>query len=359
MRKFLISVMMLNIIFLIGCTNEIGEQEVWEVAGDWPSYDSVEEMAERATDVVRGEILLSRVEKREHHMDWVDIYTIYTIRILEVFQGDLEVGDEIELSQMGGEVDNIKVINLDRVPIEVGDDLVMFLRTRSGNLAGILNPWQGIYRLSEEVGNTEEIDASIKLISVFGGEENLFELDVTVEDLWALVAGRQVWEISLDKASYGSMEELAENATDVVRAEIMTFWKAREADVIDEKSGLPRAVIYTIYIIEILEVFQGDLQVGDEVVIKQMGGRRGNIEVINLDGAPIQIGDDLVMFLYFPSGADRAEILNPWQGVYRLSKELGSNEKMDATIELIPAAEGRHRAEFTITVEDLWNLVGD
>ena len=359
MKKILISMMMLSIIFLGGCTNRADDREVWEVSADWIGFETQDEMAEYATDVVRAKVLSSTVERRRAGDDDYWLYTVYTIRILEVFQGDLQIGDEIELAQMGGESETEVMISSGWIPIETGDDLVLFLLTYPGFSAGFF--LQGVYRLSEALEATQVMDATIELIPlVREGRDSLEEsFDLTVEDLWALAAGKQVWEVSTNKDSYGSVEELAEKATDVVRAEIMTSWEEREADVIDEESGLPRAEIYTIYIIQILEVFQGDLQVGDELRIMQMGGRRGNIEVVNLDGAPIQIGDDLVMFLYFPSGADRAEILNPWQGVYRLSTEIARDEKMDATIELIPAAEGRHRAEFTITVEDLWNLAGD
>ena len=331
MKRIIISLMILSTILLRACDS----RQVREFSADWIGFETQDEMAEQATDVVRAEMLSSTVVRRR-------------------------VGDGIELAQLGGETETEVHINSGWIPIETGDDLVLFLLNHNPRTpAGFFQ--QGVYRLSETVEATQAIDTTIELIPLVGEGRGSLErsFGLTVKDLWALVAERQVWEVSLDRASYGSMEELARQSTDVVRAEIMTFWEVREADVIDEESGLPRAVIYTIYIIEILEVFQGDLQVGDEVVLKQMGGRRGNIEVINLDGAPIQIGDDLVMFLYFPSGADRAEILNPWQGVYRLSTEIASNEKMDATIELIPVAEGRQRVEFEITVEDLWELEGN
>jgi len=153
------------------------------------SYD--EDMAELSTDVVRAEIISSRVEEVEfegHNHPY--IYTFYVIRILEVFQGDLQVGEEIEMAQIGGELGNMVMINSDEIPIEEGEDLVLFLLTYPGYPAGFFQ--QGVYQLDEEVGSEEEIDTSIELIPVvpereIGDEfEVLIEFEVSVEDLWEL-----------------------------------------------------------------------------------------------------------------------------------------------------------------------------
>lgn len=163
------------------------ETQVWSVSMDWPSYDSIDEMTERATDVVRVEVLSSTITRWAYEgSDFLrNIYTFYTIHVLEVFQGNLQVGDEIEVAQLGGKLDNVEMINRNRVPFEIGDELVMFLVffPEKDYPAGILNPWQGIYRLSEEVGYGEEIDPSIALIPLHDEGNYSTNFELTVEDL--------------------------------------------------------------------------------------------------------------------------------------------------------------------------------
>lgn len=190
MKKILISVIMLNILFLVACTNnavmELDEEiEVWRVSSDWIGFDTLEEMAEWSTDVVRAKIISYTVGTMEFEGDYrSQVYTFYTIRILEVFQGNLQVGDEIELAQVGGKWENILVINEDEIPIEVGYDLVLFLITYPGFPAGFYQ--QGVYRLSEDLEATQEMDNSIELIPVLAEGMESSEFNLIVKDLWEL-----------------------------------------------------------------------------------------------------------------------------------------------------------------------------
>ena len=152
--------------------------------GDWIGFDSLEDMAEFSTDVVRAEILSSRVEEVEFEgYAFSDIYTFYTIQILEVFQGDLEVGNEVEMSQWGDGLGR----EGNWISIGVGDDLILFLVNHDSSApAGF--PLQGVYRLSRQVSNSEELDPTIELIPVLSRNIGLYGSDiiVTVEDLWGL-----------------------------------------------------------------------------------------------------------------------------------------------------------------------------
>ena len=174
---------MLSIIFLSGCTNQTDDRPLVTISADWVSYATFDEMANDATDIVRAEILSSTV--KIWRIGYGDLpHIVYTIRILEVFQGDLQVGDEIEMEQLGGESDYMVIINPNKIPIEIGDDLILFLLNRDPSTpAGILH--QGVYRLSKEIDSIEEIDASIELISVVD-DEGWIEIEITVEDLWDL-----------------------------------------------------------------------------------------------------------------------------------------------------------------------------
>ena len=183
MKKTLISIMTLSIIFLVGCTNGTDDRETVMVAADWPSYENIDELASSATDVVRAKILSSTIEMISIGNRYFP-HIIYAVAILEVFQGDLQVGDEITLKQVAADSDYMIIVGLSEIPIEIGDDLVLFLLTHPNYPhAGLIH--QGVYRLSEEIDSLEKIDASIELTGVIE-DEDWFEIEITVEDLWNL-----------------------------------------------------------------------------------------------------------------------------------------------------------------------------
>ena len=133
-------------------------ETIWVMA-DYPHYDSISHLAYYATDVVRVEILDERVEWLN---TWIeapppeiypyDLYTIYRIKVLDVFQGDAEIGDILEVRQIGGEYDGLRVINEDEVPLAIGDDLVLFLRASyiENFPSLLLNPYQSAYYYTSE-----------------------------------------------------------------------------------------------------------------------------------------------------------------------------------------------------------------
>ncbi|MCL2558864.1 MAG: hypothetical protein FWE07_00130 [Turicibacter sp.] len=178
--------------------NDLDEVETVWIMADYPHYDSITHLASYATDVVRVEVLDERVEwlntwlaPPPSEIDPYNLYTIYRIRVLEVFQGDATVGDILEVRQMGGETDSLRVINTDEVSLAVGDDLVLFLRASyiENFPAVLLNPYQGAYHFasisaSEGIASIEaeelaNIDVHESLESV--NPEN--DLVLTIEDL--------------------------------------------------------------------------------------------------------------------------------------------------------------------------------
>ena len=141
-------------------------------SGGWNVYNSLSLMSEASTDVVRAEVISSVNKSRD--------FAVYTIHILEVFQGDLQVGNEVEMIQWGRR--SIWNWNRDWASIRVEDDLVLFLRAQTNSPASIF----GVYRLSRSIPNDVEIDASIRLISVRSRRLAGDGVEVTIEDLWSL-----------------------------------------------------------------------------------------------------------------------------------------------------------------------------
>ena len=190
MKGVFIGLMALGIlIFLAACAGE-GPQEAarmpsWaeelgleedaevmaHISRDFPYFTSIEGLRERATDIVRVEFLDQRVElintiippdnaladaggePREEY----EIYTVYRILVLEVFQGGAEIGDTLEVKQVGGQWNHIHLISYDYIPFSIGDDMVLFLETYDieGMPGVFLNPGQSAYHFgpAQEAGD--------------------------------------------------------------------------------------------------------------------------------------------------------------------------------------------------------------
>ena len=169
----------------LGIFDDSDEVETIWVMGDYPHYNSISDLASYATDVVRVEVLNERVEWLN---TWLEppppeihpynLYTIHRIRVLEVFQGDAEIGDILEVRQIGGQQDGLRVINEDEVPLAIGDDLVLFLRASyiENFPSVLLNPYQSAYYSPSE-NALIDIDEDLESVN----PDN--DLVLTTEDL--------------------------------------------------------------------------------------------------------------------------------------------------------------------------------
>jgi len=108
-------------------------------SGDFEVYRCIDSMTSRATDIVRGEIIDVRVGELntllpprtgpdewylERRHDFYEIHTIHRIRVVEVFMGDAQAGDIMEIAQLGGRMGLINSVNDGRLEFVIGDDLV-------------------------------------------------------------------------------------------------------------------------------------------------------------------------------------------------------------------------------------------
>jgi len=146
--------------------------EVTQVSAYDLIYDSIEDLATDATDVVRAEVLDERVEKLNTFLeepppeiDPYMLYTVYRIKVLEAYQGKAAAGDIMEVRQLGGQLDDELVVSLDFVPIAPGDDLVFFLReSYIENYPSVLvNAHQSTYKYAE-TGEMESVVSENDLV---------------------------------------------------------------------------------------------------------------------------------------------------------------------------------------------------
>jgi len=140
-----------------------GDEKIeWiHITASWPDYTCIDELASNAVHVVRVEVLDERPE-------WInpflrapiegpiyELYTINQVRVLEVFQGDAQPGDIMDVGQRGGQFDNMRVTTDAKVPFVVGEELVLFLGSSGSNTnfngeqlpAFLLTPWASVYRV--------------------------------------------------------------------------------------------------------------------------------------------------------------------------------------------------------------------
>ena len=182
--------------------NEQYVDSVWIMHADWPFYHDIEALTNSSTDIVRATAMSSRVEEFNASLDATPAYqisTITTFRVLEVFDGNMEIGDYFDLVQPGGIVGSTQLINYDAIELGFSDDFVLFLNTHfmnQGVYAFLLNPFQAVYNIPssvESITNLDLTELEIELASAFEfsspEEAATFNLEITLEDLVDIAEG--------------------------------------------------------------------------------------------------------------------------------------------------------------------------
>jgi len=222
------------------CTRHLAEGEVLIVEadhGDRIWFDSIDDLLRSAdresggpwrTEVLRVEILDERTGwfnlrlpwrhegaqpflRGDSHPWWEsDDYmpsTFHRARVLEVFRGEVEVGDIIEIRQSGGQIGNIQMVNRDFAYLTPGDDLLLFLQSLSwleDIPRGLYSP-EAVYRFPDFSGDRAfSLDESLE--SAYEGSLAEWILPLTLNDLA---------EIQLE--NFGRVSESFEAALEAAR----------------------------------------------------------------------------------------------------------------------------------------------
>ena len=183
-----------------------GEWEIVSIHVDWPGYDNIEMLANSSTEVVRVEILNRRVE-------WIDMFagidsppdmctyelsTQSQVRILEVFRGDVQVGDILDVVQLGGELRGHRWICDGHIELTVGEEFILFLETLSGeyhqrlNRRWIVCPHISVYHVSGGRGGAmDAMDGSEELEHIRPDDSRMvIPFVITIDDLHSLSAAQ-------------------------------------------------------------------------------------------------------------------------------------------------------------------------
>jgi len=166
-------IMVTSLMLLTACAStQMGAQEEREVelevrhiSGDVMVFQSFEWLYDWSEHVVRAEVLSQRVDLVDIELFPNDPYmpmTISTIRILEVFSGDLQEGDTTEMWQLGGKYDGVDrrlhVLFSRKIDLPLGEELILFLDVdaRDSSLPlSLTSTFQGTYRSISSVGRAD------------------------------------------------------------------------------------------------------------------------------------------------------------------------------------------------------------
>ena len=144
--------------------------EIAFTMADYIQFTSIDDLLSMTTHVVMVEVLDARAElmntwlpceilgDADNPQELYEVFTVTTLRILEVFQGTHEPGNIIEVWQLGGTLGNKQLVNLDMTPLPVGDELILFLEDNSLDTAwstALVNHSQSAYRLSPSIIRNE------------------------------------------------------------------------------------------------------------------------------------------------------------------------------------------------------------
>jgi hypothetical protein len=167
-KIMLISIAVAMMLFFSACTNEgraSSQKDIVIGQVDYPWYDSIDTLYEKADMVIRAKILDSRVEWMSHGIeqgakegsdqilnpgaknDDKVITTIYTAEINAIYKGSPVT--TIEVLQLGGETDTEIYMYEGTQQINIKKEYVMFLSksTLNENAAWLLNNIQAIYKV--------------------------------------------------------------------------------------------------------------------------------------------------------------------------------------------------------------------
>ena len=155
-RTFLIALALLVLflaLFLIARLNK----DTPVILGDWPYYPDVENITKAADVIIIGDVISAKSveqikisEKRPEDLKTNLPYTISTVKVSRVLKGDVNVGDEISIRQLGDHKRRPES-TLQRINgyLSKNQECLMFLAEFDDLPYAPLNPGQGIIWIKE------------------------------------------------------------------------------------------------------------------------------------------------------------------------------------------------------------------
>lgn len=208
--KLSVTLFLLPALVLAGCTtansgqSSASPQEATEIQADFPEVASAEEAVEIAENIVLAKVVSSHEEvlypdaegpddpttnpqagldPSEVDLDELGVpITVTTVEVLESLKGDYAVGQQIDITQIGGKMGEEEYYESSTVLLDQarGDDFVLFL-TQTGDVVEPITPQLGIQSLE---GNTlKAVTSESSDVSGTGMELSLEDLKGTIESV--------------------------------------------------------------------------------------------------------------------------------------------------------------------------------
>jgi hypothetical protein len=171
-----------TIITSVGCSSAKTnsgqvEKDTLFINADFPSYDTVENLTTKASVIIRGTILSSKVVEMDTRIITNDkneksnpnynaqsdsvtntpytkkVYTVYAVKVNDSYKGEFKSGDTIEIKQLGGEINGQTYVLEDSIEFMNNKKYIMFLETYPNSPACLLNQIQATYIDEVDGGN--------------------------------------------------------------------------------------------------------------------------------------------------------------------------------------------------------------
>lgn len=156
------------VVLLAGCASSPEPIEYHPAYLDFPT---VKDLQAGSTDVVQAVVVDSRSE-------WIDVsstpsdpndpdlnpqlgtdtkqpnseflYTVYSVKVTDVADGESKAGDMLEVRQLGGTVDDEKATADGAANLSKGNEYIFFLVTMPDGMAELPNPAQSVFAVTSD-----------------------------------------------------------------------------------------------------------------------------------------------------------------------------------------------------------------
>ncbi len=157
-------------VFLCACGKaDVPKENVITIQGDYPYYQSWDELTDKASYILSAEVLSRKTEwitkgnkiivqdgqSTKVPMD-PRIYTVYELRVKKLFKADGAI-ESVKLLVLGGQIENdiydVPDTNAVRNMLKEGKEYLFFCRQSSdiGGSLYLINPTQGCYGIENEI----------------------------------------------------------------------------------------------------------------------------------------------------------------------------------------------------------------
>lgn len=120
--------------------------------------------------------------------------------------------------------------------------------------------------------------------------------------------------INMDYPAYSTLDEAVGAANLIVEGKSL----GKEYKMLDIGSGESSSMPYTVYDIEVVKVYKGDIKEGDVIEVKILGGKFKDVEYVLASPSPI-LNDDGEYVLFLSTYEDSpASLINPIDSVFEL-----------------------------------------